>query len=269
MRGLAGVLGTAAYYADSVRRRTVFGNLARIAPNVSRAQHRRLARRTFRNLATASVDLFRLPSAAPADIAALFEARGREHLDAALALGKGVIIATAHLSEYELGGAWAAAVGYPVHAMVEDLEPEVFEALASYRQATGMGLISMRQGIRTTFRLLHEGQVVLLVADRAVGDVRNAVELPFGEGMRPVPTGPAMFAMGTGAPVIVGHVALNPARRPRYLVEFEPPLNAEGRGDAERLRLTRVITERLAAAVQDHPDEWYVFQPQWVSSERD
>jgi phosphatidylinositol dimannoside acyltransferase len=269
MRSLARVVGTLAYYVDGARRHTVYDNLARIAPNVGGAQRRRLARRTFRNLASTSVDLFRLPSATPAEIKALFEARGREHLDAALSLGRGVIIVTAHLSAYELGGAWSAAVGYPVHAMVEDLEPEVFDALASYRRATGMGLISMRQGVRTTLHLLRDGQVVLLVADRAVGDVRNVSELPFGAGTRPVPTGPAMFAIGTGAPVIVGHVALNPARHPRYLVEFEPPLYAEGQGEDERLRLTRRITERLAAAVQDHPDEWYVFQPQWVSTERE
>jgi KDO2-lipid IV(A) lauroyltransferase len=257
-----------AWLAQGERRRAVMDSLARLAPDESPAGRRRLARRTFRNIATTSVDLFRLPSASREEVTGMIAVRGREHIDAARTLGKGVIIVTAHLGPFELGGAWAAAVGYPVHAMVEDLPPDMLDALASYRRATGMQLISMKQGIRAAYRLLQQQQIVLLVADRAIGDGRSAVDLPFCGGVRPIPTGPATFAMATGAPIIVGHITLNPARPPRYLLQFEPPLLPEGRGDAERLRLTRQITDRLAAAVRDHPDEWYVFQPQWVSRDR-
>jgi KDO2-lipid IV(A) lauroyltransferase len=197
--------------------------------------------------------------------------RGRDHLDAARALGAGVLIVTGHLGPYELGGAWMAALGYPVHAMVEDLDPDVLDALGSYRQATGMRLISMKQGLRAVYRLLQEGQIVLLVADRAIGEGagRGSVDVPFCDGIRSIPTGPATFAMATGAPIVVGHITLNPAGTPRYLVEFDPPLVPRERGDEERLRLTRLIADRLAAAVRDHPDEWYVFQPQWIPSDRD
>jgi KDO2-lipid IV(A) lauroyltransferase len=153
--------------------------------------------------------------------------------------------------------------------MVEDLAPDVSAALATYRRATGMELISMKEGIRAVYRLLQEGRMVLLVADRAVGDTRGVIELPFCDGIRPVPTGPATFAMTTGAPIIVGHITLNPDAPPRYVVEFEPPLLPEGRGEAERIRLTRLITDRLAAVVRKHPDEWYVFQPQWVPRDCD
>ena len=182
-----------------------------------------------------------------------------------------MLIVTGHLGPYELGGAWAAALGYPVHAMVEDLDPDVLDALGTYRQATGMRLISMKQGLRGVYRLLQEQQIVLLVADRAIGEgaERGSVDVPFCDGVRSIPTGPATFAIATGAPIVVGHIALNPARTPRYLVEFDPPLVPRGRGDDERLRLTRVIADRLAAAVRDHPDEWYVFQPQWIPSDRD
>jgi len=148
------------------------------------------------------------------------------------------------------------------------LDPDLLDALASYRQATGMRLISMKQGIRAAFRLLQDQQMLCLLADRVIGDTRGAVEVPFCDGVRPVPTGPATFAMATGAPVVVGYITLNPERPPRYLLEFEPPLIPGARGDEERLRLTRRITDRLAAAVRDHPDEWYVFQPQWVTRDR-
>jgi lauroyl/myristoyl acyltransferase len=162
-----------------------------------------------------------------------------------------------------------AARGFRVHAMVEDLDPETLDALALYRRATGMELVSMKQGIRSVFRLLDERAIVLLVADRAIGDGRGAVAVPFAHGVRPVPPGPATFAMAKRTPIIVGHIVRNPARRPRYVVHFGPPILAEGDGEAARLRLTRLVTERIADAAQRYPDQWYVFQPQWMPNDGD
>ena len=268
VRGVAALGGTLAYYAMGERRRIVRDNLARNLPN-DRRRHAALARRTFRNLATASVDLFRLPHLPRGDLLAMVGCAERENMDAAHDMGKGVIAVTAHLGPYELGGAWLAAAGYPVHAMVEDLAPDVLDALATYRTAAGMQVISMKQGVRGVFRLLEEQQIVLLVADRAVEGTKGVVKLPFNDGVRPVPTGPAAIAVATGAPVVVGTITLNPNSPPRYLLHLDPPVVANGRSEEERLRLTRYITDRLAAAVRDHPDEWYVFQPQWISSDRD
>jgi KDO2-lipid IV(A) lauroyltransferase len=266
---VAAAAGTLGYLVQRERRRASLENLAHTAPNASERTRRLLARRTFRNMTSTAVDLYRLPSMAAEELRSLVAVSGREHLDAALAKGRGVICVTGHVGPYELGGAWLSAQGYAVHAMVEDLTPDVSEALAMYRRATGMQLISMNQGLRSVFKLLEENRLVLLVADRAVGDTRGVVELPFCNGVRAVPTGPATFAMATGAPIIVGHIFLNPDRGARYVMQLEPPIVANGRGDGERLRLTRWITDRIADVVQKHPDEWYVFQPQWMETDRE
>ena len=108
----------------------------------------------------------------------------------------------------------------------------------------------------------------MLVADRVVGEGSEGVVLPFGEGMRPIPTGPASFSLATGAPIIVGHIALRGSGSPRYVIRLEPPISPDPSGDgaADRLRLTRRVADRLAAAVREHPDQWYVFQPQWTTA---
>lgn len=268
-RALGWMAGSLAYVVAGERRRTILGNLERTASGVPPGQRRRLARRTFRNMVDAALHLYRLPSMSREELLGLVAFEGEEHLRAALAMQRGVIIVTAHLGPYELGGAWLAATGVDTHAMVEDLAPEVLDAMAAYRRATGMGIISMKQGIREVFRLLERNAVVLLVADRAIGDTRGVVEMPFAGGVRPLPTGPATFAVARGTPIIAGRIIRNPARRPRYLVRFEAPVVPEGRSEAERLRLTRHIAARLSAAVHDHPDQWYVFQPQWVTDECD
>lgn len=264
-RACAVALGTVAWAMLADRRRTLLHSLELTAPDRSPRERRRLARRTFRNMASCVVDQFRLPSISPAELRSLFEVRGIEHLDRALAMGKGVVLVSGHIGPYELAAACVAAEGYPVHGMVENLAPGILEALASYRAATGMGLVNMKDGIAEAYRILARGEAILLAADRAIGRARSAIELPFAGGVRPIPTGPAAFSIASGAPIIVGFASLNPARRPRYLMEFDPPLLPASNGDAERDRLTRVITDRIAGFVQAHPDQWFVFQPRWVT----
>ncbi|MEO6446549.1 MAG: lysophospholipid acyltransferase family protein [Gemmatimonadaceae bacterium] len=258
-------VGTMGYYAVPARRRTVQENVARLAPGASPAAQRAMARRTFANLFDASVDLFRLPTASKEELDRLVGIEGREHLDAALAMGCGVVAVTPHLGPYELGGAWLAMHGYPVHALTEDIDPDTNAALSLYREATGMKLISRTTGLRAVLKVLKQKEIVLLVADRVVGAGSEGVTVPFGEGRRAIPTGPAAFALATGAPIIVGHIARSPGRGTRYLIRLEPPIVPVATGDAagDREGLARLVGERLALVVQQHPDQWFVFQPEW------
>lgn len=262
-RALALAGGTLAWATMGARRRTLHRNMAFLAPARTPAQRARLVRRTFRNMALAAVDLFRLPSMSREDLRSLFEVRGLEHVESAMALGKGAVLATAHLGPYELASAWVAASGIPVSGMVENLEPDVLDALEAYRSATGMQLVNMKDGLRGAYRALNEGRLLALVSDRAIGDARSAVEVPFAAGRRRFPVGPAVFAQATGAPLLTGFTYRNPAGRPRYVMEIEAPVFAQGRDPADRDRLVRHVVSRMERAITAHPDEWFVFQPEW------
>jgi KDO2-lipid IV(A) lauroyltransferase len=268
VRWLAHGAGTLAYLVASARRATLLENQRWLAPNDSARTHRRRARATFRHLMDAAVDLWRIPTLAPGAFDELVAVEGRDHLDAALAMGRGVVAVTAHLGPYELGGAWLAHAGYPVHAMAEALDPETNAALALYREATGMKLVSRAAGIRPLLRLLREGQVLLLVADRVVGGGDPGLPVRFGTGRRALPTGPAALALATGAPIVVGCITRNRARGARYIIRLESPIVADRTEDGERDRaqLTERVAQRLSAVVQSHPEEWFVFQPEWIAS---
>jgi KDO2-lipid IV(A) lauroyltransferase len=248
------------------RRRTLLENLRYTAPDQSESEHRRMARRTFRNLAVTAVDQFRLPNISIEEVRALFEIRGLEHVDSALARGKGIVVATAHLGPYELAAACLAANGYTVAGMYENLKPELLEALATYRSATGMQLVNMKD-LRAAFRVLGEGHILALISDRVIGDTRGVIELPFAGGRRVFPTGPAVLAQATGAALITAFAYREPRGKRRYVMEFDPPLFAESRDAAERDRLMRAVVERIGAAVRRNPEQWFVFQPNWISRE--
>ena len=91
--------------------------------------------------------------------------------------------------------------------------------------------------------------------------------MPFAGGKRLVPTGPAVFAQATGAALITAFAYPNPKGEPRYVIDFFPPLIAESRDATERDRLIQAIVERMTAAVRRNPDQWFVFQPNWIERE--
>jgi len=260
-RAAARRIGLLASLVAGDRRRVLTVSASYLAPQLSLPERKRMARRTFLNFFEAASDLFRLPSLRADEIQAMIAAEGMEHLHAARAMGRGVIVVTPHLGPYELGGAYVASLGLPVHAMVEDIDPETNAALASYRGAAGMGLISRSTGLRQMYRLLKEGQIVLLVADRVIGEGAEGIEVAWGSGRRPVPSGPAAFAIATGAPILSGYIVRQPAGSPRrYLLHLDAPIVATGKS---RDDVTRDVAARLAGAVCQHPDQWYVFQPDW------
>src|SRR5437773_817633 len=69
------------------------------------------------------VDLLRLPRSQPNEVLAKFEAYGLEHIEEALAPGRGLVLVTAHIGNWDLAGAFLAAQGYPVNVIVETLQP--------------------------------------------------------------------------------------------------------------------------------------------------
>ncbi len=267
VRWIARGCGVLAGAFAGTRRAAVMENHQWLAPHLSERERRRATRRTFANMFDAAVDLWRLPTLRAGEFTALVAVEGREHLDAAVARGRGVIVVTAHLGPYELGGAWLAHAGYPCHAMMEVLDPDTNAALALYRQATGMQLVPRSAGARPLLRLLRDRQIVILVADRVVGHGTEGLAVPFGAGTRAIPTGPAALALATGAPVVVGVITHATHRRARYLVTLQRAIVPVHSGDATRDRdtITQAIGSALSTAAQATPDQWYVFQPEWIT----
>jgi KDO2-lipid IV(A) lauroyltransferase len=273
-RRIALAAGDVAWRTLGRRRAIVEDNLVALAPDRSAEERRRLARETFRNLSLCSLDLLRLPLLTAPELLALFDLRGLDELDAALAEGRGAIILTPHLGTYDLGGAWLAARGYTVAAVVEDLAPEDHEAMSRLRAATGMRLISADREPREVLRVLARNEVLLIVADRVVGDARSAdagVPVRFGTRDRRLPPGPAKLALRTGAPVFIGHIALdhssghNGGRHYAGALErLVVPAPSDTRAAAAHL--TQCIAAAFADVVRRYPDQWFVFQPDWSAA---
>ena len=248
--------GTAWFWLSAGQRRAALDNYAAaLGLDPTDPAVARVARRAFQNYGRMLMDFLLLGSLTPVDLLSRVTIGGREHLDAALARGRGVIIAVPHMGSWDMAGAFGGVVGYRVMAVAERFPGSLNDAVVATRQSFGMKVVPIgRQAVRAINEALAANEVVTLVSDLEQGP---GVSVSFFGRQATVPGGPAAFAMKTGAALIPGAVyATAPGR---YHVQLDPALSLN-EGDTKESVMQRVI-DRFTVFIKEHPEQWYAFRP--------
>jgi len=134
------------YWLIPVRRKIARDNIDRVfGHELSMAQRRKMLRRCLANQAMNGMELLRAPSITAELSEHLVARSGMEHIDAALAAGKGMICALAHLGNIDMIGCSQAIRGLPLHGIFRDVHSKGAQAFVTkVRQRTGMRLIPPR-----------------------------------------------------------------------------------------------------------------------------
>jgi KDO2-lipid IV(A) lauroyltransferase len=230
------------------------------------------ARDSFRNYAKTLVDFLRFPHLDVHDIRrAIPRQHGWENLDAALARGKGVIVVTGHIGNWDLAGALMGTHGLPLNAVADTFEPKKIDDLVNgTREKYGIKIIKLEAGsLKQIFTALKHNEMVLLLFDKPEPEQGVPVQF-FGETAW-VPAGPAAIARKTGAAIVVGYCVRRPGDKTFHGV-FEEPIEYESllTGDKEHdvQTITQQIVNRMEAIIRRHPDQWYMFRPMWPRTDR-
>lgn len=215
----------------------------------------RVARRAFQNYGRMLMDFLLLGSLSPAELLNRVSDDGRESLDAAVARGKGVILAVPHMGSWDMAGAYGGALGYRMSAVAEKFPGSLNDAVVETRQRLGMQVIRMgRSAVRAITEALRDNRVVALLCDLEQGP---GVDVSFFGRPSVVPGGPAAFAIKTGATLLPAtQYAVGPGR---YRVHIDAALNV-GQDETKESLMQRVIG-RFEEYIKERPDQWYAFRP--------
>lgn len=224
-------------------------------------------RQVFRNFSMYLVDFFRFGRLTPAKVRRLIRIEGIEWMEEALRAGRGTIGVTAHLGNFELAGAVLSLLGMPVHGVVlshqNPLVDDFFTRQRAKARVTGIPVQRMtkRQFLEKALSVLQRNEVLGLVADRDYFD--HGLVLPFfGKEIR-LPTGPAWFALRTGAHIVPCFLIRDEDGQFRFILE-RPLRAARGAGREEAVRqITGQWRDVLARFLRRYPTQWYMFQPYW------
>lgn len=247
------------YFLLKKRRGVVAENLVRIfGTRADRRFIRTVARNTFRNYARCVVDFLRIPYLSADEIIRMVEPAGIENAFEALQQKRGLILVTLHLGNWDFAGCYLGACKLPLAAVAEMTEPAMYQFYKERREHTGISTIPLTASPVAFVRALKENKVLVLAGDR---DLTGAgVRMKFLTGSRMVPTGPERLAKSLRAPITVGYLVLNRNRPYRYLAVIEKAEMAE-----PNVPLTARLVRRLEQAISRYPDQWFIFQSEWLN----
>ena len=215
----------------------------------------RVARRAFQNYGRTLKDFLLMGSLTPDELIDRVSVDGREHLDAALERGRGVIMATPHMGSWDAAGSYAAALGYRISAVAERFPGSLNDAVIRTRRRFGLEVIMLgRSAVHAINEALDANSILALVCDLEQGP---GVQVRFFGRRAIVPVGPASFALKTGA-------ALMPACQyavgsSRHHIHLEAPLEIEP--GATRESLMQRIVDRFQVFIRERPEQWFAFRP--------
>lgn len=259
---LAEGAGTVVAKLNAKRREVVRRNIARV---VGAEAVEDVVDQAFKSYARYWLEALRLPKPGIEEIARRTTAEGLENLQRYQRAGRGVVIVLPHVGSYDVAGAWIASLGWNVLAVAEELEPpELFEMFRDLRRGVGVEIVPAGKGstARALLSALRAGSAVGLVADRDISGSGITVDF-FGEKTM-LPNGPALLALRTGCPIVVGAVYQRPGGRYHAVVLDPIEVELERRSDPDRVRvLTEEIVARMEDLIRREPGQWHLFQPNW------
>ena len=230
-----------------------------------------MIRQSFRNLSYNYYDLTRVPYYTPEETRDAIDFHGLEHYEAAKRMGKGVIIASAHLGNLDMVTQAFPALGVPpTMILAEEIEPPRLLNLTmrlrhaqslTFEPATGAG-------IKNAFRALKRGEWVGVAVDRAVQG--NGLVMDFLGEPALMPVGAAELALRTGA-TLVPSISLR-AGFERHVVRIDAPIAVERERPTEaRVRaLSRQLLDIVERYVMEYPTQWTaIFEPVWEADKQD
>lgn len=245
-------------------RRIVTENLKAIFPEKTDREIAQIRIRLFRNFAKYLVDFFRFEKINQGYIKKYIRFENLLYLQEAIASDKGVILLTAHLGNWELGGAVIAQSGYPLWAVaLPHKQKKVNDFFNFQRERKDVHVIPMGNAPRKSLELLKKKALVALVGDRNFNEGGITVEF-FGK-KTSFPEGPAVFARRTGAVILPGFMVRN--ADDTFTLKFEKPMKAVSSG-AIVTDLKTIVAGYMAIYeeyIRRYPDQWYMFRRFWQS----
>jgi KDO2-lipid IV(A) lauroyltransferase len=257
-----GRLGTLAGKLLRGRNRLALRNLRATFPGRIDKELQMILKECWRHFGRQSLLYVRMQSMTTEEVMASCDVVNREIFDDALALGRGLILISAHLGSWEVGGMVVLSLSDDVRTVTRRLDNEYLEREATrLRASTGARIIDRRNAARPLLKALSEKAAVVILPDQAVLP-REGVRVPFlGRPAWTTPA-PAKLAVRHDSPIVF--VFCIP-QKTRHRLEFLEPIRVDQLTEAERdpVALTTRINDIISRRITAQPELWLWMHDRW------
>ena len=222
------------------------------------AGRERITTGVFNSIARLVVAFARFPQITRANVREWIDYEGLDNFERARGRGKGVLVATAHLGNWELSAFANAYLAAPMHIVVRPIDNAGIDALVErYRALSGNHVITKKDAARGILRALHAGEAVGILIDQNTTPAEGVFVDFFGI---KACAGSAFVKLAhhSGAAVVPGYAVWSEGAG-RYVLHFEPEVEMTGDVGAD----TQQVHARLEAAIRKYPDQWLWVHRRW------
>jgi KDO2-lipid IV(A) lauroyltransferase len=212
----------------------------------------------YRSIARTLVAFAKLPFITPENIGDWIRYEGLENFKAAQARGRGVLVATAHLGNWELSAFAHAWLTAPMHIVVRPIDNPRVDAMVEQRRAlSGNHIIEKKDAARDILRALKAGDAVGILIDQNTAP-EEGVFIDFFGIKACAGAAFARLAHHSGAAVVPGF-ALWSEEEQRYVLRFDPIIEMTG----DVLEDTQRIHAHLENVILQHADQYLWIHRRW------
>ncbi len=259
---IGGWLGMLAYRLATQQRRLACEHIQQALDISDEDAIKTIVKQCFSNLGKNVVEFMLFRRMNPKQIQQSVSFEGVQHVENALALGKGAIILTGHFGNWELLAASISTKVSPLTPIVRELRSPRLNALVSkYREKAGYSTIDRNTGVRQALRCLRNNNLLGIVVD--VDTSVNGVFVDFFGKPAYTPYSPIAFALKTGASILPAFIIRQPDGTHRAIIE--PPLTLERCDDKENELVinTQKYTKVIESYIRKNPEQWIWMHQRW------
>ncbi len=257
------LLGSLFYYIIPIRKRVVFDNLRHAFPEYDEKKIREIAFGAYKNFCIALVEILYLPKLNRSEIEETVICENPGLLSKKFNEKKGVILLSAHFGNWEyIAMSVSAKLNIPFTVIVKpQRNPFVNNWMNKNRVKFENKIVSLGMSIRNVYQELKNKNVVAMVADQR--GPAEGIKIDFFGRKTSVFTGPAILALKTGAPIIMGI----PIRQSDYsyktkLIEIDSN-NLPEDYDEKVVELSKRHINYLESVIKEFPEQWFWMHKRW------
>lgn len=233
-------------------------NLSSLFPHKSNKELSQLTRQLFRNYSKYLVDYGRFTHLDKDSILKnIHNLEGIENFENAIAIDKGVILLTAHLGNWELGGFFLSTYGLKINVLtLPDENPHIDTLRTGYRNNFNVQTITIGDSplsILECVKALSNKEVIAMLIDRYNG-FQDSLEINFFGKPTCFPRGPLILSRLTSAPIVTAFVV---RYKEGYKSIITPPLVLTK--EDEEFAVLQEIVRTLEKYIRLYPEQWYNF----------
>ena len=255
-------IGYTIFLFDIKHRKVALENLRISFPHKPKEEIHAIAKSVFKNIGIMAVEIAKIHKDGKNFIESSVRFEGMENMENALRKGKGVLLMSCHMGNWEMG-AIGYGSAYPTNFVVRPIDNPYINGIARrIRGIYGSGLIVKKNAIREILRCLRRKESVAILMDQNVLEEEGVDVDFFG---RKTCTSPVVsfIALRKGTPVLPVFAIRESPGKIKIIVEPEVEVKSTGDRKADIQKYTQLFTGIIETYVRRYPDQWFWVHNRW------